>query len=123
MIEILFFLLGCGAGAAGIFTYVQVVHGSRRKADEQRYKTRWSEAVALLSSGGQLTEEQLKRILPSGKEEVQRLPRGVGFSEDRAATEIARAKAGLPPADNLKGMFSEDVAAVQQARIENGTAA
>lgn len=119
MSAFLFLLLGCGVGAAGAFAYLQLRHGARRRADEQRYKDRWSAAVRLLKDGGQLTDAQLQQIRPP---EEDRLPTGVGFSEDRAKVEIERAKAGLPPADNLKGMFSEDRARVERARIKNGTA-
>jgi len=119
MIAIVYILLGCGVGAAGAFAYLQLVHGSRRRADEQHYKDRWSSAVQLLHEKGRLTDAQFQQIRPP---EEDRLPTGIGFSEDRAKIEIDRAKAGLPPADNLKGLFSEDRARVERARIKHGTA-
>jgi hypothetical protein len=119
MTAIVYILVGCGVGAAGAFAFLQLVHGARRKSDEQRYKDRWSSAVQLLHDRGQLTDAQLQLIRPP---EEDRLPTGTGFSEDRAKVEIERAKAGLPPADNLKGMFSEDQARVKRARIKHGTA-
>lgn len=115
MHTLLLVLVGCVIGGGITAIYQHLVHGSRRKADEYRYKEAWSAAIDKLLEDGKLTDAQFKRILP-------RLREGEGFSQDRAKIEIARAKAGLPPADNLANMFSDDRAAVELARIENGTA-
>jgi|GEM_PF-3190243 len=108
-------LAGCAIGSGITAIYQNLVHGARRKADEHRYKEAWAAAIDKLLEDEKLTNEQFWKILP-------RLREGDGFSQDRAKVEIARAKAGLPPADNLANMFSDDRAAVELARIENGTA-
>lgn len=121
--EIIFFLLGGGVFSAAT---ALVMRRRSRATDGGEYKQLWGEAINLLATNGQVTDEQLKRIMPTRQNATpsrdQGLPQGEGFSEHRRDIEVARARAGLPPADNLKGMFSEHVCEVHQARIMYGTA-
>ncbi len=119
--EILTFILGGIIAGAVVLFRERVIHAEKKRRDEQEYKTLWTEAVTLLASNGQLTDEQVKKITPSRPKSSQ-LPAQGGFSSDRKAVEIARAKQGLPPADSLIGMFSSDVRAVKEARIKFGAA-
>jgi len=123
MTEFLFFLLGGSICSVGVLLWERAVRAKKKRLDEQEYKSLWSEAVTLLGTNGQLTDEQISKITPkrNPKPVAERLPRGKGFSIDRREVEIARAQQGLPPADNLEGMFSDDVRAVMLARIKYGT--
>lgn len=113
---LLSFLLGCA------LTYSALKVRSRsHAANHQDYKKSWEEAVNLLHASGQLTDEQLAKLLPpkSARPELRQMP---GHSSDRRAVEIALAENGLPPRDNLEGMHSSDRRAVELARIKYGTA-
>jgi len=114
------FLFGLFVGIA-LFIRVAWISRHRKHQDEQQYKLAWEAATEALVAGGQLTDEQVAKLRPKGGADSH-LPRGVGFSSDRRDVEIARAEKGLPPADNLEGMFSSDVSDVLQARIEHNTA-
>ena len=116
MYEILWLLVGSVATGIAMMAAQRSKHAAKMRADEQKYEKRWLEAIELLKSNGQLTEEQVKSIMPPVE-----LPQGVGTSSDRCAVEIARAEAGLPPADNLLGMTSSDATAVKKARIKHRT--
>lgn len=116
---LLYLLLGVLIGTGG--TYLRF-RSARKPVNSERvdYKKLWKEAVNLLGFNGQLTPEQVAKITPGPAN--SKLPRGKGFSSDRRKVEIARAKAGLEPADSLEGMYSSDIAAVHTARIRYGTA-
>ena len=97
-------------------------HGEKRRADETRYKNLYNSSLDLMASGGQLTDNQVASLRTSSVAGTTTLKKGIGFSSDRRDTEIARAKKGLEPEDNLAGMFSSDVRKVKAARIKYGTA-
>lgn len=81
------------------------------------YKQRWEEAVVLLGDIGRLTDEEVKRIT-SGESFVSKEQEqfyGM-YSSDRKKIAIDRARAGLPPNDNLVGMHSSDVRKVIAVR-------
>ncbi len=130
MSEFIFFLLGGGLFSAFFIIRQHRPRGAEPSVEDQReYQQLWSEAVNLLAFNGQISEAQLEAIRPKQRQisaalppSDNNLPQGEGFSSDRRKIEIARAKAGLPPADNLRGMFSADVRQVHEARITYGTA-
>ncbi len=103
-------------------------HADAIIADEQRYKERWKQNTELLMIEGKLSPEDAKKLMldrvgkepakPAEQGKPQTLPT---LSSDRRDLEIARAKQGLPPYDDLKGMFSSDVRRVLEARIQYGT--
>ena len=122
MLEVFLLLFGAGSGSVITAVAIRARHGARMKADASKYESLWSEAVSLLHVNGQISDEQLKALMPpEAKDPYAHLPEGEGFSSDRRKIEVARAEAGLPPADNLRGMFSDDVRKVQVAQIKHGT--
>ena len=112
------FVIG-GVVGAGLILALGHRVVARRQAEIKKYKEMWLEATELLGEGGQLPAEQVRvlggvQALPQSS---GTLPTKPGFSGDRAAIEIMRAKKGLPPADSLYGMFSGDVRKVEKARL------
>ena len=125
VLVVLSFVLGGATGAVVVLRSQRPASTTKQPADEGQYKQLWQEAVNLLGLTGRLSDEQIASIMPSKPlpaARVDKLPSMPGYSSDRRDTEIARAKAGLPPADNLAGMYSSDIRKVHQARIEYGTA-
>lgn len=99
-------------------------------AEHIDYKDRWLAAVKLLGGEGQLTDEQVTEITrgatasPQAVRDLKGLSQEVlndMFSDDRRDLEIARAKNGLPPIDDLNDMFSDDIRDVMKARAKYGT--
>ena len=137
--ELLWFILG-GGTIGGLTTAIgKKRHGARRRQDEELYKTQWAEAVELLGEQGQLTEEQVKRIMAGASQikpasptmdalitQIEAVRSAEGLpplsaalkmsSSDRRRVEVTRAQQGLPPADTLERMSSTDTAAVLEAR-------
>ena len=122
---IIIFLGGMISGAAALLFL-----RPRRIMRHTDYRERWEEAVKLLGSQEQLTAEQVSRLLNGDvttpghardpvpavtQKELHSMP-----SWDRKSIEIARAKAGLPPADNLTGMASWDKRDVLTTRARYG---
>lgn len=101
-------------------------------ANEQieKYRQRWLNALEVMKGEGQITEAQYTELIEAAKppppaEREYRHPDQARlddmYSEDRADLEVARAKAGLAPADDLDDMFSEDIKRVLKARVKHGT--
>ncbi len=129
MLAFICILIGIVIGGGGMYLVLSdkpsVQSESTSLHDGNEYYKLWSEAVSLLGINGQLTQEQVARIMPVMPEKQRATPVSAspqlskmdGFSSDRRKIEIMRAKKGLPPADNLEGMFSSDVRKVHKARI------
>jgi hypothetical protein len=124
------FLAGVVAGAAPCsLIIIELTRRLRRKPANQDYKERWLTAISLLGDEGQLTGEQLTQLAASSAvaEPVSSPVPAAGtglhdmFSSDRADMEIARARNGKPPLDDLADMFSSDKKAVLKARAKYGT--
>jgi hypothetical protein len=114
------FFLGGGCAAMLMLLRQQSQRARAKMVDERMYKRRWEEAVRLMPGEGRLSETEAALILAPGTGQGM-LPCGQGYSSDRARTEVRRAKAGLPPADNLELMSSGHVRKVHAARIKYGT--
>jgi hypothetical protein len=121
-------IVGGTAGVAGTWFALKNTVERALAAKNVDYKDRWQEAVKLLGSEGNLTDEQVQRITgeealhlePGAAENLRRQFQDM-YSEDRRDAEIARAEAGLPPLDDLSGMYSEDIRDVMKARVKHGT--
>lgn len=121
-------IIGADSAAGGAYLIFKGAIQRATAAKNLDYKERWLAAVSLLGSEGALSDEQIQQITAGasgGAAAVSTdrplLRKGPGFSSDRADIEVARAKAGLPPQDNLKGMFSSDIRRVEIARAKHGT--
>lgn len=122
MMELLFFLLGIAIAAPITALHIRRKHGEKMRADATKYEDLYKGALDLMSSGGMITDDQLKRLMPAQSTGATKLPQGTGISAHRRDIEIARARQGLPPADNLEGMISAHVRDVERARIKHKTA-
>lgn len=98
----------------------------RRYKQHIDYKQRWQDAIRLLAEQGQLSEDQVRRIsgnaspvAPPGEVQPASLRTLHSLATwDRKELEISRAREGLPPVDDLKGMASWDITAVLKARAK-----
>lgn len=134
----LVFLLGGITGALVLWQWLP-----QRLKHHIDYRQRWEDAVTLLGNQGQLTDEQVA-LIRGGAQPVVRPEPAAPQAEparnsdpvvsratlrtlhnmatwDRRETEIARARRGLPPLDDLEGMASWDVREVLKARTKFGT--
>lgn len=121
-------IVGAASGAGIMYWTCRDLVKRATTVKNPDYKERWLAAVELLGTEGSLSEDQVRQLTadtPSGSvaaeivtHPLQEMP---GFSSDRRKVEIARAKAGLPPQDNLEGMFSSDIRKVHEARAKYGT--
>jgi hypothetical protein len=116
-----------GAICAAIVTWVVARYIFEQAANKQidEYKQRWLSAVKLMQQEGQLTDKQVAKLLPAAPKQTSVKERSDRqkmldemFSEDRAELAVERAKKGLPPEDDLKGMYSEDIVEVEKARVK-----
>lgn len=122
LIHVLLFFAFTGLGAAG-GVITSRYRQPARPAEHADYKERWEHAVALLGGEGRLTGEQVRRI--TGGEQAPTVGSGVSrkqlhamTSSDRASIEIARARKGLPPFDDLQLMTVRDKGLVWEARAK-----
>lgn len=126
----LIFLIGIVTGGALLWQWLP-----QRLKHHIDYKQRWENAVTLLGNQGQLTDEQITLIRGSAQPAPvpeSAAPRHSGptaatlrtlhsmASWDRKDAEIARARHGQPPLDDLEGMASWDVKDVLEARTRFG---
>jgi hypothetical protein len=139
LITFLVFLTGLVTGAIALW---RMLPG--RLKHHIDYKQRWEEAITLLGNQGQLTDEQIAKIRGEVQpREPQPDPPGGPIwphhryastepspavlkalhnmaSWDRKDAEIARARRGLPPLDDLVGMASWDAKDVLEERTRWG---
>jgi hypothetical protein len=130
MIE--FILGGVVLGPTGLLVGIWLARRTVTEAANKeigKYRERWQSAVKLLQVEGKITDEQYEELLAkpepkqiSSNRSERQLIFDEMYSEDRADLEVARAKQGLPPEDDLQGMWSEDIARVMKARIKNAGA-
>ena len=128
IIAIVAFLLGAVAGAVILWRLLPA-----RLRQHVDYKQRWEDAIGLLGTQGQLTQEQVDALTAGERAatEPAATPQPAApatlkilhsmASWDRKDAEIARAKNGLPPLDDLAGMASWDQKDVLKARAKAGT--
>jgi hypothetical protein len=137
-IVILAVTLGTGMVAGAIVLWLLLPGRLKHHID---YKQRWEKAVTLLGTQGQLTDEQVRQ-LQGPVAVVQAAPaddlRGVATRQpwleagtlrllhtmapwDRRDAEIARARAGQAPLDDLWDMPTWDIRDVLEARSRYGT--
>lgn len=134
IVVVIVFLIGIVTGAALLWQWLP-----QRLKHHIDYRQRWEDAVTLLGNQGQLTDEQITLIRggaqPAAQPEPARKPDRGGepavtaatlrtlhgmASWDRKDAEIARARHGQPPLDDLEGMASWDVRDVLEARSRFG---
>ncbi len=121
------FLLGGAVSAPVVATVAYRTAKAQlpKVEDTVNYKEAWENSLQMIVDGGQITEAQLKAITPAPPRELEAAPaltRKEGTSFHRAQVEIARAKNGMFPADNLDGMSSHYRSEVELARIKYKTA-
>lgn len=89
----------------------------------EEYRKRWLDALELMKSEGQISDEQVKKLTaeaapPQPVQQMSRARQMDMSTWDRRDLEIERAKHGLAPADDLRGMASWDIRDVEEARIK-----
>jgi hypothetical protein len=108
------------------------------------YKERWLQAVSLLGETGRLTDEQVASlrgeapvsppqppplksapVLPAVTQDQQLLPTQRTLHAlapwARRDLEVARARQGLPPLDDLAGLPDWAITQILKARLQHGT--
>lgn len=116
LVAVITFVIGIMIGATALFF---MIPGHYKKNID--YKERWESALDILTHENKITRAQFRQLM--GIEEVPPEPRELRqydlerlSSIDRRKIAVKRAELGLPPVDDLDGMFGWDAYRVSRAR-------